>query len=89
VSYQLELKQEAIADLRALPAKIQRQIPNKIDLLSANFKPPKSELIRGLDGIRRVRSGDYRIIYSEPDADDKIFVYSIKHRDVVYKALNR
>lgn|GEM_PF-80800 len=64
---------------------IEKAIREKILLSPERFGRP---LRKTLKGNRRLRVGDYRIIYRV--AEDIIFVWAIGHRSTIYKAaLNR
>lgn len=87
--YGFAYREEALAFLETLPPKHRRQIIAKIEALAANPYPPNSKLVRGLDGtaepVRRIRSGDYRVLYSVRDNPDHIVVLKIGHRKDVYR----
>lgn len=71
-------------DIPALPktwrAKIRSAILNKLTTHPEVFGKP---LRRSLKGFRRLRVGDYRVIYLIEK--DVVLVVVIKHRSVVYK----
>lgn len=78
----------ALKYLEALPsAKLRGQIKRKIELLASNPMPPKSKKLHGItdegNSVYRVRSGDYRILYSVRDVI--IVVLDINHRKEVYR----
>jgi mRNA interferase RelE/StbE len=55
--------------LAALPHHVQRQIKRHIDGLEDNPRPSGFKALKGGEkGLCRIRSGDYRIIYSIKDA---------------------
>ncbi|MBI3440411.1 MAG: type II toxin-antitoxin system RelE/ParE family toxin [Proteobacteria bacterium] len=68
-------------------AKVRRQIKRHIELLAANPVPPKCKKLQGATGgenpIYRVRSGDYRILYSIRGL--VIVILDIDHRKDVYR----
>ena len=72
---------------REVPAKVQGQIRRKIESLAANTAPPGSKKLRGLpDGteeVRRIRSGDYRVLYVVRDT--MIVILDIDHRKDIYR----
>ena len=77
----------ALKYLETLPsAKLRRQIRRKIKLLAAKPFPPKCKKLQGVkDGeypVYRVRSGDYRILYSVRDII--IVILDIGHRRDIY-----
>ncbi len=83
--YEILLAQAAEKDLRKLPSEIFKRIVPKIKELSKNPKPQWSRQITGSRNDRRIRVGDYRIIY-EIDARAKVIrVMRIRHRKNVYR----
>lgn len=71
-------------DVPKLPRKIQLQIEKaireKIGVHPEQFGKP---LRKSLKGHRRLRIGDYRILYSS--ADETITIWAILHRSIIYK----
>ena len=49
------------------------------------LKPPQAMKIQGSDGLLRIRSGDYRIIYSVEDTTRTVLIAAIGHRRDVYR----
>jgi mRNA interferase RelE/StbE len=85
VKYRIVLDVHAKRDLKALPAHIIRQIGKKIDALADNPFPPKVEPIKGQKSLWRIRSGDYRIIYTVKHNELLVLVIHIGDRKEVYK----
>ena len=71
----------------SVPPKIRRQIKNKVESLASAATPPGSKKLHAkLDGgnpVYRVRSGDYRILYSVRGII--IVILDIGHRKDVYR----
>ena len=67
--------------------KLRRQIKHKVESLASNPNPPGSKKLHGiLDGenpVYRVRSGDYRILYSV--RGNIIVILDIANRKDVYR----
>lgn len=87
-SYELAYSERALKFLEAVSStKLRRQIKQKIDGLATDPKPPKCKLLHGVsDGenpVYRVRSGDYRILYSIRTSI--IVILDIDHRKDVYR----
>ncbi len=85
----IDLSRQAASFLDGLPAKQARQVAEKLQALANNPQALPSELLRGYAPMRRVRAGEFRIIYAL--AEDKIQVRLIGKRndDEIYKALER
>ena len=72
---------------RKIAPKIRGQIRRKIEALALNTVPPGSKKLRGLpDGeeeVRRIRCGDYRVLYVVRET--VIVILDIDHRKDVYR----
>jgi mRNA interferase RelE/StbE len=66
--YRLELSDKAVAALRSLSNKVQRQIADKLDRIKAAPSACNAKPLHGTQrGLYRVRSGDYRIVFVVDD----------------------
>ena len=87
--YGFAYSDQSLAFLKTLTSKLRRQIVSKIETLASNPCPPKSKLVRGMkDGqepVRRIRSGDYRVLYTVRDNDQLVVILDIGHRKDVYR----
>ena len=59
----IDIWPEAKKFIDALPAKHARQVAAKILALAEDPTHPLSKMLEGFTPLRRVRSGDFRIIY--------------------------
>ncbi len=84
MSYRLELETKALKEFRSLPKDRRELIADIFDDLQANPRPPGARKLSGVDGWR-VRSGDYRILYTIEDASKRVRVYRVGHRREVYR----
>jgi len=90
MSYRIEFLGSALKQLRALPRDIQRRIARRIDALAEDPRPTASQLLRGsLKGRRRLRVGDYRVIYTVEEDELVVAVISVGHRSVIYDRTRR
>lgn len=87
--YRIELLPAAESDLASLPAKIQRQISNKIGTLATKPRRPDCKLRGDPQGRYKIRSGDYRIVYRIEDDRVLVIVVRIGHRKDIYRFLDR
>lgn len=62
-----------------------RRIVRAIDGLATTARPSQAAKIQGSDGLLRIRTGDYRIIYAVEDATHTVLVATIGHRRDVYR----
>ena len=85
MTYRVEIRPAAVKALAALAKADQRRIARKIDGLAKDPRPPGVEKLAGVDGLYRVRSGDYRIVYEIQDERVLVLVVRIGHRREVYR----
>ena len=83
--YSVAVKKSAQKTLSGLPASIVQNITRIIDSLIENPKPNGSKKLTGSDNAYRIRSGDYRIIYTVFNTELIIEVIKIGHRKDVYR----
>ena len=85
--YRIEIHRKAAKELAALPKRVQRQVDRKIQGLAVNPRPPKSEQLKDpeFDGLRKLRSGDYRIIYDVQDAVLIVLIVRVRDRNDAYR----
>ncbi|MXX72593.1 MAG: type II toxin-antitoxin system RelE/ParE family toxin [Gemmatimonadetes bacterium] len=62
-----------------------RRIARAIDGLATTARPPQATRLQGSDGLLRIRTGDYRIIYTVEDATRTVLIATIGHRRDVYR----
>jgi mRNA interferase RelE/StbE len=78
-TYRIEFKPSAKKALDKLPTKARVAIGLKIDTLTADPRPHGYIKLVDQDGLYRVRSGNYRIVYSIHD--DALVVEVVKVAD--------
>ena len=84
MSYTIIVSKSAQKVLKALPRKQQLRIIGVIDTLAQNPFPPASLKLKGRDGFR-LRTNDYRIIYTVKNQMLIVHVLAIGHRKDIYK----
>lgn len=78
--YELIIKKTARKELDSLPGHLFLKIDRAILALKENpFPHPQSEKLKGEDK-RRLRIGDYRIIYAVNNAEGAVTIYKVRHR---------
>lgn len=85
MAYRVEVAPAAERDIKRLPRPIQIQIIRRIDKLADDPRPHGVEKITGSDHTYRVRSGDYRILYTINDRELLVLVVKIGDRKEVYR----
>jgi len=84
VRYSLKIKQSAFKELQRLVKKDRSRIVEAVDQLAE--QPHVGKLLKGgFSGLRRIRVGNYRIIYEINDGEVLIIVLRIAHRREVYR----
>jgi mRNA interferase RelE/StbE len=86
--YRIRIAQDAAEFIRAQTKKVQRQLIKKIDTLAQSPRTQGTPLKNGGD-LRRVRTGDYRIVYQIRKRELVVAVVTVGHRKDVYKLLKR
>ena len=82
--YSLKIKQSAFKELQCLEKKERRRIVEAIDQLAVH--PHVGKLLKGgFSGLRRIRVGNYRVIYEINEGEVLILVLRIAHRRQVYR----
>ena len=84
MSYKVIVRRSAEKSIKALPKKIQARVIGAIDLLSENPFPPASTKLKGRDGYR-IRTNDYRILYTVENEILTVTVVAVGHRKEIYK----
>jgi mRNA interferase RelE/StbE len=83
-AYRIEVRPAAVRALRTLDPQIRPRIQGAIALLAQDPRPPGARALRGRPG-RRIRVGDYRIIYTVEDDVLLVVVVTLGHRREVYE----
>lgn len=84
MSYAVELESRARRELLDLPRAMQRRIADILDDLSHHPRPSGTKKLTGQEGYR-VRSGDYRVLYTIDDHKRLVRIYRIGHRREIYR----
>ena len=85
MTYQVVLSPSAIRQLRKFDPDIRRRIQAVLELLAENPRPPAATRLAGGAGERRVRTGDYRVIYEIHEGRLLVLVLRLGHRREVYE----
>ncbi|HTR62612.1 MAG TPA: type II toxin-antitoxin system RelE/ParE family toxin [Candidatus Binataceae bacterium] len=84
-NYAVELAPAAQRDLRRLDRAIARRVLHALLELQNDSRPPGCRMLRGAEGLYRIRTGDYRTIYQIDDDRKLVTVARIRHRSDVYR----
>jgi mRNA interferase RelE/StbE len=87
--YQVKVAEEAAKFIRKQDKHIQRQIINNIRGLTQNPRPQGCKKLQGYKELYRIRSGNYRVVYTIREKMLLVFVVRVAHRKDVYRHLRR
>ena len=86
MNYAVRLERQAEKELRSLPSQILKRIDKRLLTLAEEPWPRDSLKLKGKEGEGwRIKTGDYRILYTIDEAQKIIKVYRIKHRREAYR----
>jgi mRNA interferase RelE/StbE len=85
----IDLSRQAAEFLGGLPPKPARQIAEKLRLLAADPNGLPSEALKGYSPMRRLKSGEFRIIFAIEADRIQIRLIGKRNDDEIYKALER
>ncbi len=84
MSYFIRIKQSARKALEKMPKEDRLRIITAIDLLKDN--PAAGGVLKGeFSGLRRIRIGNYRVVYEVQNQELVVLVIRIGHRRDVYR----
>ena len=80
--YQLEIAEEALEQLRAIPKELRQRIGQKLDALQTDLQGDVKKLA-GQAGKYRLRVGSHRVLFTLEK--NQICVYLVKDRKNAYR----
>lgn len=84
MSYSIRIKGSAARELRRLPSETRHRLVEAIDRLAE--EPLAGSALKGeFSGLRRLRVGQYRIIYHAFRAELTVLVVRVGHRQSAYR----
>lgn len=84
--YQVEFTKSADKQFKKLQPQFQAQLQKTIDTLKENPRPQGYTKLSGVNpAMYRVRSGNFRIIYSIKDNELMVYLLKVGHRKEIYK----
>jgi mRNA interferase RelE/StbE len=83
MKYQVELKPQAIKDLKRIQKSEATRILDALELLAVNLQGDVKRLTNFTPECR-LRVGNYRILF-EVESDERVIVYRVLHRKDIYK----
>ena len=80
MTYRVEVAEAAVRSLRKRDPTARRRVQAAIELLAEQPRPSGARRLVGGDGLMRVRTGDYRIVYEIHDDVLVVLVVAVGHR---------
>jgi mRNA interferase RelE/StbE len=85
--YVVQYDPRAAKELTKLDRQVARRIATAIERLAADPRPPGARILAGYPDLWRMRTGDYRVIYTIKDAELIVLALRIAHRSSIYRNL--
>jgi mRNA interferase RelE/StbE len=85
IDYTITFARSARKELEALNATIINRIFPKIESLAKRPRPAGCCKLQGEKNLWRIRIGDYRVIYSIIDNEQRIDIVAVRHRSKAYE----
>ena len=89
MAYSVAIRPKALELIKEQATKHQRQIWKKLDSLKHEPRPPNAKKLDGGDGLWRVRTGDFRIVYTVDDEELLVVIVTLGSRKDIYDRLRR
>jgi mRNA interferase RelE/StbE len=80
----IEISSRAERELKRLDKTIKNRIVTAVFALMEDSRPPGCIKVKTLEGLWRIRVGDWRIGYSIDDASQIVTIVTIGHRSEFY-----
>ena len=85
--YRIHILDAATRELSRLDESVSRRIVDRINWLAANLDAIKREALTGdLEGLYKLRVGDYRVVYEVLGQEQTIVIHAIGHRREIYRS---
>lgn len=84
-SYKIIWKTSAEHDLRNIDAQHIPRVIKAVEALAQTPFPPSARKLRGSERIRRIRVGNYRVIYQVDNELKVVVIFYVRHRKIVYR----
>jgi mRNA interferase RelE/StbE len=86
-AYTIDVRPRARRSLRQLDPPVRKAVAQVIDSLAIDPRPQGFLPLTGHRPYLRVRSGDYRVIYTVDDGARVVTVAAVGHRREIYRSL--
>lgn len=84
MQYQVAWSATARKHLLDLDKPARNQVSSTVDKLVENPRPANVKALIGIPGVLRVRTGDYRVLYTIDDDKREVWIEDVRHRSKAY-----
>jgi mRNA-degrading endonuclease RelE of RelBE toxin-antitoxin system len=88
VAYKVIFEESAEKEFDALSQGQKKALFEKLKILAADPAPAETVELKGYAPLRRIKAGNARAIYDEPDAKGRIFILRVGSDHDIYDNLN-
>jgi mRNA interferase RelE/StbE len=85
VAYEVEFEAQVAKQLRDMQRADLQRVMDRVKALADDPRPQGSEKLAGLANAWRIRSGNYRVVYTVDDRAQVVTVTRVGHRREVYR----
>jgi mRNA interferase RelE/StbE len=83
--YTVVVSRSAQKEIKSLDQGVRVRILPAVRALALDPRPPGCRKLVGAQNRRRIRVGDYRVIYTVNDADRIVAIIFVRHRSKAYE----
>jgi len=83
--YAVTFARSARKELESLPTDVVERIWPRIESLADTPRPAGCRKLSGRRNLWRLRTGDYRVVYSVDDSQQTVDVVAVRHRKDAYR----
>jgi mRNA interferase RelE/StbE len=85
VAYEVEFEAQVAKQLRDMQRADLQRVMDRVKALADDPRPQGSEKLAGMANAWRIRSGNYRVVYTVDDRAQVVTVTRVGHRREVYR----
>ena len=84
MGYKITWSRQARRHFLGLDKSAQKRVSGLVDKLAEEPRPAAVKALVGMPGVLRIRTGDYRVLYSVDDGKREIWIEDVRHRSKAY-----
>ena len=84
MQYQVTWSATARKHLLALDKPVREQVGKAVDGLADDPRPASVKALIGMPGVLRIRTGNYRVLFSIDDDKRDVLIEDVRHRSKAY-----